>query len=144
MSGAFGLAGWHFSSNPTSSSSENKIGIAEGTEPWKTGGNAAYQYHPHGDTSKPRKDAPSALNEVIIPNVNLPKVSGIGRSEKYQESQDIASRKGEIWPCNNQEKPLTMIHSRFTRSTTSGARRVSRRSMRVSESCVNIKSLKAE
>ncbi|KAM0696378.1 hypothetical protein Q7P36_003624 [Cladosporium allicinum] len=81
MSGAFGLAGWHFSSNPTSSSSENKIGIAEGTEPWKTGGNAAYQYHPHGDTSKPRKDAPSALNEVIIPNVNLPK----SLHEKYNK-----------------------------------------------------------
>ena len=81
MSGAFGLAGWHFSSNPTSSSSENKIGKAEGTEPWKTGGNAAYQYHPHGDTSKPRKDAPSALNEVIIPNVNLPK----SLHEKYNK-----------------------------------------------------------
>lgn len=74
MSGAFGLAGWHFSSNPTSSSSENKIGKADGTEPWKTGGDAQYQYHPHGDPSRPRKDAPSALNEVIIPNVNLPKV----------------------------------------------------------------------
>jgi hypothetical protein len=140
MSGAFGLAGWHFSSNPTSSSSENKIGKAEGTEPWKTGGNAAYQYHPHGDTSKPRKDAPSALNEVIIPNVNLPKVSAIGGLEKYQKSQNIASKKGEIRPWNNQDEVLTNIHSRFTRSTTSGARRVSRRSMRVSESCVNIKS----
>ncbi|GAB7324847.1 hypothetical protein MBLNU13_g08677t1 [Cladosporium sp. NU13] len=81
MSGAFGLAGWHFSSNPTSSSSENKIGKADGTEPWKTGRDAAYQYHPHGDPSKPRKDAPSALNEVIIPNVNLPK----SLHEKYNK-----------------------------------------------------------
>ena len=88
MSGAFGLAGWHFSSNPTSSSSENKIGIAEGTEPWKTGGNAAYQYHPHGDTSKPRKDAPSALNEVIIPNVNLPKVSLYGEGGRCIEARE--------------------------------------------------------
>jgi hypothetical protein len=140
MSGAFGLAGWHFSSNPTSSSSENKIGKAEGTEPWKTGGNAAYQYHPHGDTSKPRKDAPSALNEVIIPNVNLPKVSEIGGLERHKELQSIASRTGEIWPWNDQDKVLTNVYSRFTRSTTSGARRVSRRFMRVSESCVNIKS----
>ena len=82
MSGAFGLAGWHFSSNPTSSSSENKIGKADNTEPWKTGRDAAYQYHPHGDPSKPRKDAPSALNEVIIPNVNLPKVSLSGGKER--------------------------------------------------------------
>ncbi|KAH0289286.1 hypothetical protein M436DRAFT_73344 [Aureobasidium namibiae CBS 147.97] len=73
MSGAFGLAGWHFSRNPTSSSSENPVSIAADSEPWKTGGEAKYQYHPGGDTSKPRKDAPSALNEVIVPNVNLPR-----------------------------------------------------------------------
>jgi hypothetical protein len=88
MSGAFGLAGWHFSSNPTSSSSENKIGKADGTEPWKTGRDAAYQYHPHGDPSKPRKDAPSALNEVIIPNVNLPKVSFLGGRGRYIEVRE--------------------------------------------------------
>jgi hypothetical protein len=75
MSGAFGLAGWHFSRNPTSSSSENPVSKAADSEPWKTGGDAKYQYHPGGDTSKPRKDAPSALNEVIVPNVNLPRVS---------------------------------------------------------------------
>lgn len=75
MTGAFGLAGWHFSSNPTSSSSENKVAIAPGSEPWNTGGSGKYQYHPGGDVSKGKKDAPSALNEVIIPNVNLPKVS---------------------------------------------------------------------
>jgi len=34
-------------------------------------------YHPGGDTNNPPKDAPSALNEVIIPNVNLPKVRSI-------------------------------------------------------------------
>lgn len=80
MSGAFGLAGWHFSRNPTSSSSENPVSKAADSEPWKTGGEAKYQYHPGGDTSKPRKDAPSALNEVIVPNVNLPRVS------RYQHS----------------------------------------------------------
>ena len=141
MSGAFGLAGWHFSSNPTSSSSENKIGIAEGTEPWKTGGNAAYQYHPHGDTSKPRKDAPSALNEVIIPNVNLPKVSESGRLEGYEEPQNSVSRMGAVWSRNDKDKVLTDFYSRFTRSTTSGARRASKRLVSRGESCVNIKSL---
>ncbi|KAK4994880.1 hypothetical protein LTR66_005179 [Elasticomyces elasticus] len=81
MSGAFGLAGWHFSRNPTSSSSEHPVAKAADSEPWKSGGNAAYQYHPGGDTSKPRRDAPSALNEVIIPNVNLPKAL----HEKYNK-----------------------------------------------------------
>lgn len=75
MSGAFGLAGWHFSRNPTSSSSENPVAKAPGSEPWNTGSDAKYQFHPGGDTSKPKKDAPSALNEVIVPNVNLPRVS---------------------------------------------------------------------
>lgn len=68
MTGAFGLAGWHFSSNPTSSSSENKVARVDGSEPWKTGGEARYQYHPGGDPSKGKKDAPSALNEVIVPS----------------------------------------------------------------------------
>ena len=71
--GAFGLAGWHFGSNPTSSSSLNKVVQAVDSEPWKTGTDAKYQYHPGGDASR-RKDAPSALNEVVIPHVTLPKV----------------------------------------------------------------------
>ncbi|CZT14836.1 uncharacterized protein RCC_00779 [Ramularia collo-cygni] len=73
MTGAFALAGWHFSRNPTSSSSENLVARVEHSEPWKTGGEARYQYHPGGDPSKGKRDAPSALNEVIIPAVNLPK-----------------------------------------------------------------------
>jgi hypothetical protein len=74
MVGACGLAGWHFSRNPTSSSSESRIATVPGSEPWKTGGDGKYQYHPGGDTNR-RRDAPSALNEVVVPNVNLPKVS---------------------------------------------------------------------
>jgi len=34
-----------------------------------------YQYHPGGDPKNPPKDAPSALHSVIVPNVNLPKVT---------------------------------------------------------------------
>jgi hypothetical protein len=33
-----------------------------------------YQYHPHGDKSQPLRNAPSALNTVIVPNVTLPAV----------------------------------------------------------------------
>ncbi|KAF2467238.1 uncharacterized protein BDR25DRAFT_305666 [Lindgomyces ingoldianus] len=74
MCGAFGLAGWHFSRSPTSSSSEQPIAQAPGSEPWKEGGGTGkYQYHPGGDPNAPKKDAPSALNTVIIPNVTLPK-----------------------------------------------------------------------
>ncbi|KAF2856563.1 hypothetical protein T440DRAFT_411562 [Plenodomus tracheiphilus IPT5] len=73
MSGIFGLAGWHFSRSPTSASSERSVAKAEHSEPWKqAGGEGPYQYHPGGDTSV-KKDAPSALNVVVIPNVTLPK-----------------------------------------------------------------------
>ncbi|OAL05750.1 hypothetical protein IQ06DRAFT_332168 [Phaeosphaeriaceae sp. SRC1lsM3a] len=73
MSGVFGLAGWHFSRSPTSASSERSVSKADNSEPWKNdGGSGPYQYHPGGDTSV-KKDAPSALNVVVIPNVTLPK-----------------------------------------------------------------------
>ncbi|KAL8812167.1 MAG: hypothetical protein Q9223_000924 [Gallowayella weberi] len=83
MTGAFGLAGYHFGRKPTSSSSEAPVSMAEGSMPWQTssakGGKGdehfKYQYHPGGDKTKAVKDAPSALNSVIIPNVTLPKVS---------------------------------------------------------------------
>ncbi|MCJ1226156.1 hypothetical protein MMC12_002805 [Toensbergia leucococca] len=89
MSGAFGLAGWHFGRKPTSSSSEAPVSMAEGTMPWQVSsakGDEAdehfkYQYHPGGDKSKAPKDAPSALHSVIVPNVNLPK----SLHEKYNK-----------------------------------------------------------
>lgn len=92
MTGAFALAGWHFSRNPTSSSSENPVARVEHSEPWKTGGHARYQYHPGGDPSRGKKDAPSALNEVIIPNVNLPKVGLESVNEEI--SRDTNRRTG--------------------------------------------------
>ncbi|KAL8733602.1 MAG: hypothetical protein Q9166_002011 [cf. Caloplaca sp. 2 TL-2023] len=81
MTGAFGLAGYHFGRKPTSSSSEAPVSMAEGTMPWqissakgeKADEHFKYQYHPGGDESKPLKNAPSALHSVIIPNVTLPK-----------------------------------------------------------------------
>lgn len=43
--------------------------------PWESGSSEGkYQYHPGGDTSIAPKDAPSAINVVVIPDVNLPKV----------------------------------------------------------------------
>ncbi|KAF2861470.1 hypothetical protein K470DRAFT_256855 [Piedraia hortae CBS 480.64] len=81
MAGAAGLVGWHFSRNPTSASSESPVAKAPDSEPWKTGGDARYQYHPGGDERRGRRDAPSALSEVTIPNVNLPK----SLHEKYNK-----------------------------------------------------------
>jgi len=100
MTGAFGMAGYHFGTSvisidlavrllthsrpgrkPTSSSSEAPVSMAEGTMPWQTTskGDGAdehfkYQYHPGGDKNKAPKDAPSALHSVIVPNVTLSKV----------------------------------------------------------------------
>ncbi|KAL8906391.1 MAG: hypothetical protein Q9207_002052 [Kuettlingeria erythrocarpa] len=81
MTGAFALAGYHFGRKPTSASSEAPVSMAEGTMPWQTstakgddkGTHFKYQYHPGGDKNKAPKNAPSALNSVIIPNVTLPK-----------------------------------------------------------------------
>lgn len=58
--------------------------MAPNTMPWQSGAskgdkareNIKYKYHPGGDPTKPTKDAPSALNSVVVPNVTLPKVSG--------------------------------------------------------------------
>ena len=57
--------------------------MAQGTMPWQVASSKGekadehfkYQYHPGGDKSKAPKDAPSALNSVIIPNVTLTRVS---------------------------------------------------------------------
>jgi hypothetical protein len=63
--------------SPTSASAERSVAKAHNSEPWKDdGGVGPYQYHPGGDLNV-KKDAPSALNVVVIPNVTLPKV---GRS----------------------------------------------------------------
>lgn len=79
MAGAFGLAGWYFGSKPTSTTSQSNVRIAESAMPWEvdekdvsTKGDFKYSYHPHGDKSQPLKQAPSALNEVVVPNVTLP------------------------------------------------------------------------
>lgn len=43
--------------------------------PWETGSGAGkYSYQPGGDPSAVAKEAPSAVNVVIIPDVDLPKV----------------------------------------------------------------------
>jgi hypothetical protein len=77
MSGAFLIAGWYFGRKPTSVTSESNVRIGESAMPWEREGDGGklfkYQYHPHGDRNQPLRNAPSALNSVIVPNVTLPK-----------------------------------------------------------------------
>ena len=63
-------------SSPTKSTSEAQVGIAKEGMPWETGATEGkYRYHPGGDASQSPRDAPSAVNVVVVPDVNLPKVS---------------------------------------------------------------------
>ncbi|BCR91592.1 uncharacterized protein ACHE_70435S [Aspergillus chevalieri] len=76
MSGAFLIAGWYFGRKPTSVTSESNVRIGQSAMPWhaaeEDGKVCKYQYHPHGDTSQPLRNAPSAMNTVIVPKVTLP------------------------------------------------------------------------
>jgi hypothetical protein len=86
MVGGFGLVGWHFSSHPTTALPlDERINIKKNSEPWnaseteleKVGGHYKYKYHPHADYRNEPKHAPSALNEVVVPSVTLPKVCSL-------------------------------------------------------------------
>lgn len=93
MSGAFGLAGFYFGRKPTSATSEAEISVANSSMPWEVEGDHdhddhskhfKYQYHPKGDRSATPKNAPSALNTVIVPNVTLPRVGNTERPSTFQ------------------------------------------------------------
>ena len=69
-------AGYYFGSSPTTATSESPVAVAKEGMPWE--GDSVnigkYKYYPGADTRKPPKDAPSALNVTVIPDVILPKV----------------------------------------------------------------------
>ncbi|KAF4124455.1 hypothetical protein GMORB2_5121 [Geosmithia morbida] len=73
MVAALGGAGFYFGSSPTSSTSEEHVNIAKDGMPWEGDGTGKYQYHPGGDSTQNPRDAPSALNSVVVPNVTLPR-----------------------------------------------------------------------
>lgn len=97
--------------------------------PWETGGSGKYQYYPGGDRSAQPKDAPSAINTVVVPDVNLPKV-------RTQMHTCCCERRPEdaVVMDNSEGMPQTETHEKLTcdyyrsctRSTTSGARTVTR------------------
>ncbi|CAK7224483.1 hypothetical protein SBRCBS47491_005567 [Sporothrix bragantina] len=72
MVAVLGGAGYYFGSSPTTSTSETAVSKAG--MPWETGSTEGkYRYFPAGDRSADPKDAPSAVNVVVVPNVSLPK-----------------------------------------------------------------------
>lgn len=40
--------------------------------PWESDHGGKYKYHPNNDPNAEPRDAPSALNVVVVPNVKLP------------------------------------------------------------------------
>ncbi|KAK4164184.1 hypothetical protein QBC43DRAFT_237666 [Cladorrhinum sp. PSN259] len=82
MACALGGAGLYFGRSPTKSTSESTVSMAQNSMPWESGSTQGkYQYFPGGDSSAAPKDAPSAVNVVVVPNVNLPK----NLHEKYNK-----------------------------------------------------------
>ncbi|KAH0543752.1 hypothetical protein FGG08_001934 [Glutinoglossum americanum] len=71
MSSAFGLAGYYFGRKPTSGNSESTVAIAPNSKPWET-----------ENSKNAPKDAPSALNVVVVPSVNLPKMGILDELDK--------------------------------------------------------------
>ncbi|EQK98323.1 hypothetical protein G6O67_001807 [Ophiocordyceps sinensis] len=70
---ALGGAGFYLGRSPTGSTSEATVHIARDGMPWEGDAQGKYKYHPGGDPSREPRDAPSALNAVIVPNVTLPR-----------------------------------------------------------------------
>ncbi|RCI12093.1 hypothetical protein L249_0885 [Ophiocordyceps polyrhachis-furcata BCC 54312] len=73
MVAAIGGAGFYFARSPTGVTSESVVNIAKSGMPWESDTDGKYHYHPGGDPKKDPKQAPSALNVVIVPDVTLPK-----------------------------------------------------------------------
>ncbi|KAM0476771.1 hypothetical protein ACHAPX_006196 [Trichoderma viride] len=71
MTLALGGAGFYFGRSPTGSTSEAPVNVDKMA--WESGSGGKYSYHPGGDPNATPRDAPSALNVVIIPNVTAPK-----------------------------------------------------------------------
>ncbi|KAK7455407.1 hypothetical protein Landi51_02611 [Colletotrichum acutatum] len=80
MVAALGGAGLYFAidffsprvgRSPTSSTSESPV--LKAGMPWETDSEGKYKYHPGGNPANEPRDAPSAVNTVIIPDVTLPK-----------------------------------------------------------------------
>jgi hypothetical protein len=94
------LANFSFLSGrtPTKATDETHVEIAKSGMPWESeGGEGKYSYHPGGDTRNAPKDAPSAINVVVVPDVTLPKVNIV--LPRYCE--DMAAVHGLLQSCKH-------------------------------------------
>jgi hypothetical protein len=108
--------------SPTKSTSENPVSVSG--MPWETNSaEGKYLYQPGGDASAAPREAPSAVNVVVIPDVNLPKVN---TQPKPYTARERERRERDGSPSPKCTCPLTHNYSACTTSTTSGARRDTR------------------
>ncbi len=55
-----------------------RVPVSISKHPWENGGGEGkYSYHPGGNQSAEPKEAPSAVNVVVVPDVSLPKVCSV-------------------------------------------------------------------
>ncbi len=105
--------------SPTKATSESTVPLTG--MPWETGSTSGkYQYFPGGDSSAAPKDAPSAVNVVVVPNVELPQVRAL--------LEHVISAWGVM--------PNPSFCRGSMTSTTSGARRATRRPIPVQEKII--------
>lgn len=106
--------------SPTSSTSERKVPHAG--NPWEAGGGEGkYMYYPGGDRSAEPKEAPSAVNVVVVPDVTLPKVRIPPREDGETRDGDMQLRTGQ-----QERTEANTDYRSCTTSTTSGARTATR------------------
>lgn len=79
--------------------------------PWETGATEGkYRYHPGGDGTAEPKDAPSAVNVVVIPNVDLPKVRTHVSLSSFEEATCLpAERFQDCWLTNYYINPRQQL-----------------------------------
>lgn len=85
--------------------------MAKDAMPWESETAGKYKYHPGGDPNAAPKDAPSAVNVVVVPDVTLPKVSPVSKFSRYHHLA---------------ESNLVSRHRTSTTSGTNGERRATR------------------
>ena len=85
--------------------------------PWETESEGKYQYYPKGDSSATPKDAPSAINVVVVPNVNLPKVY---TSSRYLLEASFPSP--PLFPVLGEKLTADYRYRTYMTSTTNGGR----------------------
>lgn len=98
MLGLGAMVGWVIPRMLTSSTSENtRIAIVPGTAPYENGdhkGGYKFKYVPMGSDGQVR-EGPAALNAVIVPDMNLPRVSDSIPGERGSRRRRVCLEVGD-------------------------------------------------